>query len=164
MTYIIEVTRFMMIFATGVLLLVAFGALIWGGLKAAKVALSIVTSRGQDPLIGLQLIQLIDAFLISIILYLFAVSIYELFIGGLNLPQWMVAHNLPELKEKLGSTIVLVMAVRFLEQMIKSPPTIELLYLGVASAVVAGMLIAFSYYGQKEILRQDLPAKQLVNR
>jgi uncharacterized membrane protein YqhA len=39
---------------------------------------------------------------------------YELFINKLALPDWMLAHNLHELKSKLGGVIVLVMVVKFL--------------------------------------------------
>jgi uncharacterized membrane protein YqhA len=47
----------------------------------------------------------IDAFLIAIALYVFTVSIYELFVADLNLPDWMIAHNLDELKAKLSGII-----------------------------------------------------------
>ncbi len=159
---VIEATKFVMIFATVALLSVSIAALLWGVAKAAKVIVLIVSSRGEAPLITLQLIQLIDAFLITIVLYLFAVSIYELFIGELALPAWMLAHNLSELKEKLGGVIVLVMAVRFLEHMVKSPPTIELLYLGLATALVAATLIAFNYFGGKKTSVETCPTRHSI--
>ena len=52
-----------------------------------------------------------DTFLIATGLLVFSVSLYELALGELNLPDWMLAHNLHELKSKLSSIIILVMAV-----------------------------------------------------
>ena len=43
--------------------------------------------------------------------------IYELLIGELSVPAWMKIHDLHDLKTRLGSILVLVMAVKFLEKL-----------------------------------------------
>ena len=64
------------------------------------------------------LIAVVDVFLIATVLFVVAVSLYEMFIGDLKLPEWMVAHNLYELKSKLSGVIILVMAMKFLEKLV----------------------------------------------
>ena len=76
---------------------------------------------------------------------------YELFVGGLNLPDWMLAHNLHELKTKLSNVIILVMAVKFLEHLVEWKNPDESLYFAIAVSVVAATLIAFSYFGEKKL-------------
>ena len=134
----------------GSLLLAAVFALLWGVAQMIQAISIIVTSYGQDSSISLDLFELVDAFLVAIALYIFAVSVYELFIGELALPDWMQAHNLHDLKAKLSGTIILVMAVKFLEKLIESTSAQDLLLFGVAISVVSGMLIAFSHFGGKD--------------
>jgi uncharacterized membrane protein YqhA len=92
----------------------------------------------------------VDSFLIATAILIFAVSLYELFIGPLELPGWMLAHNLYELKAKLSSMIVLVMGVKFLEKLLESKDANDLLRTGIATALMSAVLIAFGYFGKKD--------------
>jgi uncharacterized membrane protein YqhA len=74
---------------------------------------------------------------------------YELFVGNINLPDWMLAHNLHELKTKLSSVIVLVMTVKFLEHLVEWKNPKDSLFFAIAVSVVAATLIAFSYFGKE---------------
>ena len=126
-------------------------ALFWGVMKAVAVGTEIVSSAGKSPGITLGLIQLVDAFLIATVLFVLATSIYKLFIGDPEMPSKLVARNLPELKSKLSGIIVLVIAVRFAEALFEgSLPALDLLWLALGTASVAGALIAFSWFSHKD--------------
>ena len=150
MKTIIEKTRYLNILAVVALIAAAIDAFVLGLIKTYKAIEAIFTTGGRDPLMLYYLIQLVDTFLIAIVLYVFAVSIYELFIGKLDLPDWMLAHNLHDLKAKLSSVIILVAAVRFLEFLIEGTDALQLLYTGGAVALVSAALIAFSILGEKD--------------
>lgn len=62
----------------------------------------------------------------------------------------MLAHDLYELKAKLSSMIVLVMAVKFLQKLIEVKDAEALLQTGLAVAAVSAVLIAFGYFGKKD--------------
>jgi len=151
MRTLIEKSKYLSLIAV-VTLLLSFGiALLWGVAKAVAAWLEVIESVGQSAKISLLLIKVIDAFLIAVVLYLLAASIYRLFVGDLPLPSRMVARSLPELKSKLSGVIVLVMAVRFAESLFEGTlPPLELLWQGLATAAVASTLIAFGYFGQKD--------------
>ena len=73
-----------------------------------------------------------------IVLYILAVSIYKLFVSEVELPAKLVARSLPELKSKLSSVIVLVMAVHFVEVMFEERITgLEKLWHAIAISLVA---------------------------
>lgn len=146
----IEKTRYLNLIAVFALLLATIDAFALGLIKTYKAILAIFTSAGRDPLILYYLIQLVDTFLVAIVLYIFAVSVYELFIGKLDLPDWMLAHNLHDLKAKLSSVIILVAAVRFIESLMEGTDALQLLYMGGAVALVSAALIAFSILGKKD--------------
>src|SRR5512143_2030756 len=101
------------------LLLASLVAFAWGAVKTVRAIIGIVGSLGKDPYIAVSLIELIDSFLIATALFVFAASMYELFISNTALPDWMLAHNLNELKDKLGGVIILVMVVKFLEHLVE---------------------------------------------
>jgi uncharacterized membrane protein YqhA len=156
MKKLIEGTKHLSLIAVITLLLVFILALLWGLARAVAAGYEIISSYGQSSSISLLLIKVIDAFLIAIVLYLLAASIYRLFFDDVGLPPRMVARNLPELKSKLSGVIVLVMAVRFVESLFEeTQQPMDLLWLGLGTAAVGGMLIAFSYLGAK-----DEPADQ----
>ena len=67
-----------------------------------------------------------------------------------TLPDWMVVHNLHELKITLSSVIVLVMAVRFVEHLFEEHTTPkDVVYYAIATALVAAALVAFGYFTEK---------------
>jgi uncharacterized membrane protein YqhA len=109
-----------------------------------------LASYGQDPYIAISLIELVDSFLIATVLFVFAVSMYELFINPLPLPDWMLAHNLQELKDKLGGVIILVMVVTFLEHLVEWKDPYDSMLFAVAVAVVSLVLIALGRFGTKD--------------
>lgn len=147
MKAIIENTKYITLVAVIALMLSAVGAFIWGALKTYNALALIVASRGKDPEISAYMIQVIDAFLVALAIYIFALSIYVLFIGPVNMPDGMLAHNYHELKVRLGGLIILVAAVYFVEKVIEGGEGLQLLYTGAAITLVSAALVAFSYFG-----------------
>lgn len=145
MAKLIGNSRYLLYIAVVSLLLATVGALGWGMLKTVLALRDLVLSRGQDPYTAVRLIELIDSFLIAIALFVFAAGTYELFIGNTNLAAQVVPHNLQELKDKLGGTIVLVMVVTFLEHLVEWDHPTESLLFALAVAIVSAALIGLSY-------------------
>lgn len=150
MKSILERSRYLALIGIISLLVASFAAFIWGTIKTVFTTLLVIQTLGKDSTITIELIELIDIFLIATTILIFAASLYELFIGKLDMPEWMLAHDLYELKAKLSSMIVLVMAVKFLQKMIEVKDTQELLQRGIATALVSAVLIAFGYFGKKD--------------
>ena len=147
---ILEKSRYLAIIGVISLLIAALAAFVWGTLKTVSATLLVIQSSGRDAGITIELIEIVDSFLIATAILIFAASLYELFIGELNLPDWMLAHNLYDLKGKLSSMIVLVMAVKFLGKLQEIKDTEALLQTGLAISVASAVLIAFGYFGKKD--------------
>jgi uncharacterized membrane protein YqhA len=115
----------------------AYGVGVW---RTAEVVIGFFTSfRGVSYAI-VAFIEITDIFLIATSLLIFAVSIYELFIGELDLPDWLVVHKFTELKDKLASVVVLVMAVSFLKFLLdkdSKPQDILAFGLGAGAVIIA---------------------------
>jgi uncharacterized membrane protein YqhA len=147
---LLEKSRYLGVIGVVSLLLASVMAFGWAAVKTVAAIIVIITSYGQDPYIAVSLIELVDGFLIATALFVFAVSMYEMFINKLALPDWMLANNLPELKDKLGGVIILVMVVKFLEHLVEWKAPIDSLLFALAVAVVSAALIALSHFGRKD--------------
>lgn len=150
MAKLIEKTRYISLVGVISLLLASIASFLWGVVQTFSAVMLIVTSYGKDSYIVIALIELVDSFLIATALFVFAVSMYELFISGLNLPAWMLAHNLHELKEKLGGVIILVMVVKFLEHLIEWKDANETMLFAISVGIVSAALIALGHFGDKD--------------
>lgn len=150
MKTILEKSRYLAVIGVLSLLIAALAAFAWGAIKTAHTIMLVIESAGSAPRITIEFIEIVDSFLIATALLIFAVSLYELTIEALDLPDWMLAHNLHDLKTKLSSMIILVMSVKFLQKLIEAKDASALLQTGVAVAIVAAALIAFGYLGKKD--------------
>lgn len=149
MKKILESSRYLTIIGVLALLIAALAAFVWGIFQTWYAVSMIIESRGEDIGITIALIEIVDSFLIATTLLIFSVNLYELFIEDVNIPAWMEAHDLYDLKTKLSSMIVLVMAVKFVEKLVDVKNYSDVLQFGAAITLVSGILIAFSYFGHK---------------
>jgi uncharacterized membrane protein YqhA len=150
MARLVERSRYLILLAVGASLIAAAVAFLWGVYKTVLVIVGMISSRADDAMTAVSLIALMDKFLIAVGLYIFAVGMYELFIGDLSLPGWLSVHTLHEVKSRLSSIIILLMAMVFLEHMVEWKDPQGTLFFAIAVAVITAVLIAFSYFGGRE--------------
>ena len=98
--------------------------------------------------IGIFLLD-IDLFLIGATLLIAAVGFYELFFGrvgsegGSRMPAWLRMNDLNDLKVRVISMIVLILAVTFGETVVDDIAGLEILELGGGIALTVAALVAF---------------------
>jgi uncharacterized membrane protein YqhA len=146
---ILEKSRYLAFIGILPLLIASLAAFVWGLLQTVQVVMLVISSLGGDKSITVGFIKIVDIFLIATALLIFTVSLYKLFIGDINAPEWMLAEDLYELKGKLSSMVVLVMAVKFLELFMQGLEANELLSRAIAVTLVSAVLIAFAYFGKQ---------------
>jgi len=147
---VLEKSKYLVLIAVLFSLIASLAAFLWGAVKTVFVIMHLVSTHANDPLGAVELIRVMDTFLIASALFIFSVGLYELFIEDVDMPPWLIIHNLYDLKAKLGSVIVLVLAVTFLEHLVEWKDPLGMLYFGIAIALVSASLIAFGYYGEKD--------------
>jgi uncharacterized membrane protein YqhA len=147
MSRLVEKSRYLAIIGVLGLLVAAVAAFLWGVYTTGDTILMMFSHAGNTAGITVALVEIVDAFLIATTLLIFTASLYELFIADIDVPEWMIAHNLHELKAKLSSMIVLVLGVKFLEKLLEVKDAQELMYTAISIAVVSAVLIAFGHFG-----------------
>lgn len=147
---LIEKSKTLIVIAVVSSLLSSAAGFVWGFIKTLSVIIGFIPGLGKDPLGPIALIEIMDIFLLSTVLFIFSMGLYELFIERITLPEWLVINNLHDLKVKLSSIIILIMGITFLKHLIVWTDPEGTLFFGVAVAVVSASLIAFGYYGGKD--------------
>lgn len=85
-----------------------------------------------------------DVYFLAIFFYIFSVGIFQLFIGEHELGKWLNIKTIEDLKEKLASMIVLILATLFAQEVALWKDNANLLYIGIGIAAVCGVLIWFT--------------------
>jgi uncharacterized membrane protein YqhA len=143
---IISSSRFLIIIAVIGTFFAASALLVYGAYSTIGIVGSVFGNIGaiKGKQLLLNVIELIDLFLLSTVFYVIAVGLYELFIqDNLPLPAWLEFHTLDDLKDKLVAVIIVALAVLFLGQVIAWDGQRELLGYGVAVALVIASLTYF---------------------
>lgn len=120
-----------------------------GAIKTYKIGAAMFDDA-SDPQLLVAFIGVADTFLVGTALFVFAASLYDLFIGTLALPEWMIAHDLNELKSKLGSVLILLMAGTFVEHLVAWENAGSTLLFALAIGIVSATLIAFGRNAKKD--------------
>jgi len=106
------------------------------------------------------IISAIDAYLISTVLLIFGIGLYELFISKIDYAEKetksskiLVIHSLDQLKDKLAKVIVMVLIVTFFKHAVsfKYEEVLNLLYLSIGILLIALAIyfLAKSHHGEK---------------
>ncbi len=150
MRKIIEKSKYLFLIAIASTLMASAIAFVLGMIKILTIIIDLIMSYGKDPFAAIELIELMDIFLIATVLFIFSLGMYELFVDSVNLPEWLIIRNLHDLKVKLGSVIILVMSITFLKHLVEWENPQGTFFFGLAIAVVTASLIAFGYFGGKD--------------
>jgi len=126
-------------FALGVTAAITFA---WGVAKVWKLAKLLLQGGEADAISIVRLLEVIDVFLLGTVLMILAIGLVELFITELRLPQWLVINSLGDLKGKFIDVLQLVAAIKFLEKLVLADSALDVLWYGIAVAVVIGVLLA----------------------
>ena len=136
-----------------VLVLSATGAFVYGAAVFVNGVIEIVGHPFPvGNKIGIFLLD-IDLFLIGATLLIAAIGFYELFFyrigtdSGTRMPAWLQMHDLNDLKVRVISMIVLILAVTFGETVVDEVSGLEVLELGGGIALAVAALVAFVRFG-----------------
>ena len=150
MKWLVEKSRYLAYVGIVSLLVGAVAAFYVCAEKVVKVwQIALQSHESSNPTLYM-LFESLDSFLVAIALIVIAVGLYDLFIGELEVPDWMLVNNLDEMKAKFGFVLIPVMAVKFVQKLLQWESALETLYYGIAVALVVGALTAFNYVSDKE--------------
>jgi uncharacterized membrane protein YqhA len=107
-----------------------------------------------------EVVEIVDGYLLGAILLIFALGLHELFIGRIQAiedseiaSRLLLIRSLDDLKSRLTSVIIIILAVKFFQQAlrIKYASPLDLVLLAVAILLVAGAI----FLGRAGLRRDD---------
>ncbi len=150
MKWLIEKSRYLPVVSVFGMLIGAVASVYLGAIKTFQLLqTAFLHSAEAEPTLYI-LFEALDSFLIATALIVIAIALYELFIGDLEVPDWMFVKDLTELKAKFTFVIIPVMAVKFVQKILKSENAVDVLYYGTAISLVVIALTAFNLVSIKE--------------
>lgn len=117
----------------------------WAVARTGKFMLDLVrtTAWKQDDTI-VELLVVLDLYLIGTVLLITAIGLHELFVGSLDVPEWLIIKDFSSLKSKIVDVLVLVIGIKFLEKVVRTKEAIDVLWVGLGSGAVMAVLIAWN--------------------
>lgn len=114
----------------------------WGAAKVWSFVRLLLDEGADSGVAIVRLLEIIDVFLFGTVLVILAVGLVELFIAKLDLPEWLIIRDLSDLKGKFIDVLQLVAAIKFVEKAVTAKEPLDVLWFGLAVAVVIGVLLA----------------------
>lgn len=150
---ILGTSRFLILIAVVGSFLAATTLMVYGGFTVIYIMMDTIRSGTPNPLGAKELIvaciELIDLFLLCVVLYIISSGLYKLFVGPIDLPEWLQVGNLDELKAQLINVVIVLLAVIFLGQVVTKYGGIDILYMGVGISLVTVALVYTMTHGHK---------------
>lgn len=139
-------SRYLIVIAVLGSLLASFLVIVFSGLQIVRITFEVIrddasVSSDLSKRVAVGAIELIELFLLGVVLYVIALGMYQLFIErDVYLPAWLEIRSLDNLKERLLSTVLVMLAVTFLGYAVTWDKSINIIGVGVGVALVIGTL------------------------
>jgi uncharacterized membrane protein YqhA len=83
------------------------------------------------------LLKTIDIYLLALIQFIMVIGLYELFIGELDVPEWLKIDSIDDLKKSIIDILVIFVAVKGIEGLLKQKDPLDALtFVGAASSLI----------------------------
>jgi uncharacterized membrane protein YqhA len=141
MRRLLSSARYLVVFAVFGLICGAVITFGWGLQSVYEYGRTLIDGEETKGLVAA--LKMIDTFLLATVMMVFAVGLWELFVGDLDLPEWLEIHSLDDLKSKLADVIVLVVAIKALEKLTTAKTPLDaFLYSAAAGLIVLGLTLS----------------------
>ncbi len=150
----LALSRLLVLIPVIFLLLDAAASFVYG----ADILIRTLTEVVGEPVhVGARLgrfLVVMDTFLVGVTLMILAFGFYELFVitdereVGNWLPGWLQMHDIEDLKARVVSMLILVAAITFVDRLVESKNSQEVLFLGAGISIIIVGLTAFLWIGR----------------
>lgn len=135
--------RYLVLVAVLGLSVTMIAAFIWALAKSGKLIVDLLDGGWQDDSKVVDLLEVIDAYLLAVVLLIVVVGLFELFVGTLDVPDWLHARSLEQLKKSIIDVLILFLGVKGVEGLLGSEDPLDALKFTAAVAVLIGALTFF---------------------
>ena len=137
--------RLVAIVAVAGLFVTTIATFLWSVAKSVKFIGGLVDggwSKGgwREESMVVDLLGVVDSYLLAVVLLIVVIGLYELFIGELDVPQWLRVDSLDDLKKSIVDVLVVFLGVKGVEVLVAAKePMDALVYAGAVAILIAAL-------------------------
>lgn len=135
--------------STAILMLIGLSKLYFIIVDIIKIMYDI--SSLDSTLVSAHFIGIIEIYVLAIVFYIFALSIYKLFIGTSISIKWLKVENINDLKSNISKMSVLFLSTLTIQKIAEWKNSVDTLYFGIVIVMICAILIwYFKHMDKKE--------------
>ena len=115
----------------------------WAAAKTIKLIADLLHGGWKNDASIVQLLVVIEGYLLAVVQVIIAIGLYELFIGDLDVPEWLVARSFDDLKARLIDSLVVFVAIKGVERLVATDKPLDAL---IHTTAVAVLLLALTLF------------------
>lgn len=115
----------------------------WAIARTVQFVGDLLDGGFADDQLLIVLLEVIDTYLIAVVQLIFVIGLYELFVGDLDVPDWLEVHSLDDLKKSLIDALIVVLAVKGIEKLVAAKEPLDALYY---AGAIAALVAAFTWF------------------
>ena len=142
---ILNGSRFMALIAVVGMSITTVATFVWATARSVQLVTDLLDGGWRSDVTIVKLLAAIDLHLISIVQLIVVIGLYELFIAELRVPEWLRVDSLNELKKSIIDVLVVVMAVKGVEGLVKKETPLDALTYSGAVGILILVLTLFRW-------------------
>ena len=140
MKRLFEHVRYLVAIAVAGLTVTMAVTFVWAIAKAIRLIGTLLDGVWRRDLTMVDLLEAIDTYLLAIVQLIVVIGIYELFIGALDIPAWLKARSLEDLKKSIVDVLIVFIGVKGVEQLVDTQEPIDALtYTGAVAILITAL-------------------------
>ncbi len=137
---LLEHVRYLVVVAVAGLTFTMAVTFAWAIAKTIRLIGTLLDGGWRSDLTMVDLLEVIDTYLLAIVQLIVVIGIYELFIGALDVPDWLKARSLEDLKKSIVDVLIVFIGVKGVERLVAAQDPIDaLVYTGAVAILIAAL-------------------------
>lgn len=156
MQRLLNQARYLVLIAVVGLMATTVFSFLWAVVKTAKLVEAVADGGWSEDTNIAGLLEVIDMYLLAIVQLIVAIGLYELFIGDLDVPDWLEVSSLDDLKKSLIDVLIVLVAIKGVEKLTTKGEPMDVL---VQVGAVALLIVALTFFRSMKGSALKPPAK-----
>ena len=135
--------RYLVLIAVAGLTVLSVATFAWAIAKTVKLFGALLDGGWRGDVALVDLLGVIEMYLLAIVQLIVAIGLYELFVGDLDVPNWLEVTSLDDLKKSIVDVLVVFLGVKGIEGLVEAERPLDALML---VGAIAALIVALSLF------------------
>lgn len=132
--------RYLVLIAVAGLTALSVATFAWAIAKTVKLFGALLDGGWRGDVALVDLLGVIEMYLLAIVQLIVAIGLYELFVGDLDVPNWLEVTSLDDLKKSIVDVLVVFLGVKGIEGLVEAErPLDALMLVGATAALIVAL-------------------------